>query len=145
VALLFGKQLTQTLAANNLPATPLIAYVVLFFGVVLVLHIIGTIIRGVVKNIPFLGFGDALLGAVLGFIEAWLLWLVLLFFLGNFLHNAQDAVTQGSSIVPGLNIQVSQLKSWHDFYNNVVTNSLFAKVNSFFIKALPNIPHLNQQ
>src|SRR2546426_9454626 len=95
VALLFGKQLTQTLAANNLPATPLIAYVVLFFGVVLVLHIIGTIIRGVVKNIPFLGFGDALLGAVLGFIEAWLLWLVLVFFLGNFLLYAHDSGAHG--------------------------------------------------
>ncbi len=140
VALLFGKQLTQVLASNNLPATPFIAYIVLFFGTVLVLHIIGTVIRGVVQKIPFVGFGDALLGALIGFVEAWLLWLVLLLVLGSFLHNAQGSIQQGSSVGPGLNIQVDQLKQWHDFYNETVSNSLFAKVNGFFIQELPNLP-----
>ncbi len=140
VALLFGKQLMQMLASNNLPATPLIAYIVLFFGTVLVLHIIGTVIRGVVQKIPFVGFGDALIGALIGFVEAWLLWLVLLLVLGSFLHSAQDTIQRGSSVVPGLNIQVDQLRQWHDFYNETVSNSLFAKVNGFFIQKLPNLP-----
>ena len=145
VALLFGKQLMQMLASNNLPATPLIAYIVLFFGTVLVLHIIGTVIRGVVQKIPFVGFGDALLGTLIGFVEAWLLWLVLLLLLGSFLHNTQDSIQRGSSIIPGLNIQVDQLRQWHDFYNETVSNSLFAKVNGFFIQKLPNLPTLRPQ
>src|SRR5436309_10487404 len=46
VAYLFGPRFTLLLAANGLSATPLVAYIVLFFGAVLVLHIIGTVVRG---------------------------------------------------------------------------------------------------
>lgn len=144
VAVLFGPQFTALLAANGLSATPLISYIVLFFGTVLILHIVGTAVRGVVKNIPLIGFGDSLLGGVVGFIEAWLLWLVLLIILGNFLHGLQDTVHQGTHIIPGLNIQIEQLQSWHDFYNRAVTDSLFARVNGFIVKQLPDIPKLPQ-
>ena len=78
VAYLFGPRFTLLLAANGLPATPLIAYIILFFGAVLVLHIVGTVVRGVVQRVPLVGFGDRLLGALIGFVEAWLLWVVLL-------------------------------------------------------------------
>lgn len=139
VAMLFGPQLTKLLAANSLPSTPLISYVVLFFGTVLLLHIIGTAVRNVAKKIPFIGLGDALLGAAVGFVEAWLIWLILLLVLGNFLNGLQGSITAGSSVIPGLNIQVTQLKMWHDFYNDAVTHSLFAQVNGFIIKTLPGI------
>lgn len=142
VAVFFGPAFTRLLAANGLSATPIIAYAVLFFGSVFILHIIGTTIRGVVKKIPIIGFGDALAGGVIGFVEAWLLWLFLLIVLGSFLGSVQNTVTQTSHIVPGLNIQIEQLKTWHDFYNEAVTNSIFAHVNGFFVKELPNIPHL---
>src|SRR5947209_16610168 len=62
VAYLFGPRFTLLLAANGLPATPLISYIVLFFGSVLVLHILGTMVRGVVQRVPLIGFGDRLLG-----------------------------------------------------------------------------------
>ena len=141
VAYFYGPQFTNLLAANGLPATPLIAYVALFFGVVLILHIIGTMVRGVVKSIPIIGQGDTLLGGVVGFVEAWLLWLFLLIALGTFLGSAQTAVQQGTHFA-GLNIQFAQLQQWHDFYNQALTNSLFAKVNGFFVKELPtfNLP-----
>src|SRR5437588_13003245 len=77
VAYLFGPRFTLLLAANGLSATPLVAYIVLFFGAVLVLHIIGTVVRGVVQRVPLVGFGDRLLGAMIGFVEAWLLWVLL--------------------------------------------------------------------
>lgn len=140
----FGPQFTKLLAANGLSATPLIAYIVLFFGTVFVLHIIGTSIRGVVKKIPFIGFGDSLAGGVIGFVEAWLLWLFLLIVLGSFLGSVQGTITQTTHIVPGLNVQIAQLQSWHNFYNEAVTNSIFARVNGFFVKQLPNLPHLPQ-
>ena len=140
----FGPQFTKLLAANGLSATPLIAYIVLFFGTVFVLHIIGTSIRGVVKKIPFIGFGDSLAGGVIGFVEAWLLWLFLLIVLGSFLGSVQGTITQTTHIVPGLNIQIAQLQGWHNFYNEAVTNSIFARVNGFFVKQLPNLPHLPQ-
>src|SRR5438876_2318606 len=78
VAYLFGPRFTLLLAANGLSATPLVAYIVLFFGVVLVLHIVGTVVRGVLQRVPLIGFGDRLLGVLIGCIEAWLLWVVLL-------------------------------------------------------------------
>ncbi|MDQ6662281.1 MAG: CvpA family protein [Chloroflexota bacterium] len=139
VAYFFGPRFTVLLAANGLPATPLISYIILFFGTVFLLHIVGTTVRGVVTKVPLVGIGDRLLGAFVGFIEAWLLWVILLFILGNFLHSVQDTLTSGSQIVPGLNIRVDQLKNWHDFYNTAVTNSLFAKVNGLFVQVLPSI------
>lgn len=145
VAYTYGPQFTALLAANGLAATPLISYIVLFFGTVFVIHIIGTVIRGVVKNIPFIGFGDALLGAVIGFVEAWLLWLVLLIVLGTFLHSVQTTVNsaqQVASVIPGVKISFDQLRSWHDFYNQAVSNSLFAQVNSFANQNLHGLPQL---
>lgn len=133
IALLFGPQLTRLLAANNLPSTPLISYIVLFFGTVLVLHIVGTAVRNVTKKIPLVGLGDALLGAAVGFVEAWLIWLILLLVLGNFLNALQN----GTSSIPGLKIE--QLHTWHDFYNDAITHSIFAQVNGFIVKTLPGI------
>lgn len=124
VAYAFGPQFTNLLAANKLPAIPVIAYIVLFFGTVLLLHIIGTIIRGVTSRLPLIGLGDAIIGGVVGFAEAWLLWLVFLIVLHNFLQDVHS--------IPGVD-----LKSWQDFYNTAVTHSLFASVNSFFVKTIP--------
>jgi len=128
VAYFFGPQFTTLLAANGLAATPLISYVVLFCGTVLILHIIGSVVRGVVQKIPLIGFGDRLLGAFVGFIEAWLLWVVLLVVLHNFLQNVHS--------IPGT-VNLSQINSWQQFYNDAVTNSLFAHVNSFIVARLP--------
>ncbi len=145
VAIYFGPQFTALLSSNGLPATPLISYIVLFFGTVLILHIVGTFVRGIVKKIPLVGFGDALLGAIIGFGEAWLLWLVLLIVLGNFLGGIQstvNAVQSSASIIPGFHISLDQFKSWHDFYNQAVTNSLFAHINSVFDANLHGLPQL---
>ncbi len=141
VAYLFGPTFTAFLAANGLQATPLISYLVLFFGTVLIVHILGNVIRAVVRRIPLIGQGDALLGGLIGFVEAWLIWLLLLAVLGGFLTNVQTALTQGSHIVQGVNLAINldQFRAWHDFYNDAVTHSLFAQVNGFFIKVLPGI------
>lgn len=128
VAYFFGPQFTAVLAANGLAATPLISYIVLFGGTVLALHIIGTVVRGIVQKVPLIGFGDRLLGALLGFVEAWLLWVTLLLLLHNFLQNIHNLPTI---------INTSQFNSWQQFYNDAVTNSLFAKVNSFIVTRLP--------
>lgn len=145
VAIYFGPQFTALLAANKLPATPLISYIVLFFGTVLLLHIVGTFLRGVIKHIPLIGFGDSLLGGVIGFGEAWLLWLVLLIVLGNFLGGVQGTLTtvnQSASVIPGFQVSFDQLKGWHDFYNQAVSNSLFAHINSIFNQNLSGLPQL---
>jgi uncharacterized membrane protein required for colicin V production len=144
VAINFGPRFTSLLAANGLPSTPLISYAVLFFGTVLILHLVAGSIRNGIKNVPLVGVGDSLLGGVIGFIEAWLLWLVLLIVLGNFLHGAQNTVQQSTQMLPGLNIHIDQLQAWHDFYNQMVNDSLFAKVNGLFVQKLPAIPHLPQ-
>lgn len=143
VAYFWGPQFTAFLSTNNLTVNPFVSYIVLFFGTVLVLHIVASTVRGVVQRIPVIGLGDALLGGIIGVVEAWLLWVFLLVVLGGFLNSMQGAVQQGSNVVPGLNIQVSQLTMWHTLYNQTVTNSLFARVNGFFVKELPHMRYLS--
>jgi uncharacterized membrane protein required for colicin V production len=140
MAIQYGPDFTKLLAANGFSATPLISYVVVFFGTVLILHLIGSLVRNVVKAIPLLGPADRLLGGIAGFVEAWLLWLVLLIILGNFLHGVQTTIHSTVNVIPGLNITFVQFKNWHDFYNQTITNSLFAKVNAFFLGQLPALP-----
>ncbi len=129
VAYLFGSHFTVLLAANGWSVTPLLSYIILFFGTVLILHILATIIRGVVEKTPvigpFVGLADKLLGAVIGFVEAWLLWVVLLLVLHEFLLHAPSGVT------------ASQFQNWQQFYNDATTHSLFAQVNSFIISKVP--------
>jgi len=147
VAYIFGPRLVVILAANGIAATPLIAYAVLFLGTVLIVHIVGSIVRKGVKYIPLLGPLDSLLGGVLGFVEAWLLWLLLLFALGSFLGAIQSGFVTGSMLfqginLKGLNITPGTFREWHDFYNQAVTNSLFARVNGFFVATLPALPKI---
>lgn len=142
VAYFYGPRFTLFLAENGLPATPLISYLVLFFGTSFVLHIVATMLRGIVQNLPVLGAGDALLGGAIGFVEAWLLWLVFLILLANFLQLAQGDIFQGLSALPDFHVPAKQFASWHDFYNQAVHDSLFAKVNSLFVKQLPGLPRL---
>jgi hypothetical protein len=82
--------------------------------------------------VPLVGFGDRLLGALIGFVEAWLLWVVLLLVLHNFLLDINNV----NSISHGV-VNTSQFNSWQQFYNDAVTNSLFARVNSFIVGKLP--------
>lgn len=140
-----GPQFTSYLAGTGFSATPLISYIILFLLAVLVLHFLASFIRGTVKSIPLISQGDALLGGVIGFVEAWLLWLVLLIVLGSFLHTLQGSVSSvqsAASIVPGTTIRVAQLQQWHDFYNYAINDSVFAKVNGWFVHELPSLPRL---
>jgi uncharacterized membrane protein required for colicin V production len=142
VAYFLGPQFTVMLASAGLPMTPILAYIILFFGAVLILHILGTVLHGVVKNVPLISQGDALLGGVIGFIEAWLIWLLVLSMLGAFLHNVQAAVEAGQTLFQGIdfkNLNLGDFQKWHDAYNEAVTTSLFAKVNGYFITVLPAI------
>ena len=125
-AALFGPSLTGLFAAHHLLANPLIAYVVLFFGIALVLHVIGSSVRRVLHAVPFIGAGDRLIGAGLGFVEAWLLWVVLLAVLHGFL--------QGTHAIPG--VGPSLFQSWQQTYASAIAQSLFAHVNSVFVQTL---------
>jgi uncharacterized membrane protein required for colicin V production len=137
VAIFLGKPFTLFLASNGLSISPLLAYIVLFFAAVLIIHIIGTMLRGVIRAVPLIGLGDVLIGGVVGFIEAWLLWVIILLVIGGFLNSVQHAITAGSNVIPGFNITLDQYTNWHDTYNQALTNSLFAQVNGFILSKLP--------
>jgi uncharacterized membrane protein required for colicin V production len=143
VAYFFGRPFALFFAKNGLSISPLISYIVLFIVTILVIQIIGTTLRGVVKHTPVIGCGDSLLGGIVGFFEAWLIWLIVLFLVGKFLNDIQATIQTGKQLIPGLNITVQQYQSWHDAYNQAVHNSLFARVNSFVIKELPAVPRLS--
>jgi uncharacterized membrane protein required for colicin V production len=134
----FGPSFTSFLASNSINISPLIAYVILFFAAVIVIHILGTVLRGIMKAIPLVGLGDALIGGVIGFIEAWLLWLIVLLIVGNVLHS----VSQGTHVFSGINLTPTQLQDWINTYNQTISTSLFAKVNGYFVQAVPALPKL---
>jgi uncharacterized membrane protein required for colicin V production len=149
VTYLFGPRFIALLSVNGFSVTPLVTYGVLFLGTVLILHIVGSLVHKVLKYVPLLGPADSLLGGALGFVEAWLLWLLLLFVLGTFLSAVQSGIETGSIFFQGINLQdfhvgtiaqfLPTFQQWHDFYNQAVTNSLFAKVNGFFVTVLPEL------
>lgn len=139
VVIFFGKSFTLFLASNSISISPLIGYIVLFFAAVFIIHILGTLLRGVIRAVPLLGVGDVLIGGLVGFIEAWLLWVVVLLVIGGFLHNVQNSITAGSNIIPGFNITLNQFTTWHDTYNQALSSSLFAQVNGFILSHLPAI------
>jgi uncharacterized membrane protein required for colicin V production len=133
-----GPAFTALLAKWWQPAAPFIAYNVLFFSTVIAFSLIATAIQRFVRKLPTkINRGDAVLGGVIGFVEAWLMWVLLLTTLGTFLGTSQMGIQPGIHVIPGLNIQLVQLQGWHDFYNYNVTNSLFAHVNGAFVKPLP--------
>lgn len=134
VALVFGPGLTAALAKNGLAINPLVSYILLFLVAVLVIHAIAGSVRGTVKRIPIVSSGDALLGGVVGFVEAWALWVVFLLILGHFLSVVDQSQIQQ------LGFHVDTFKSWQQFYNDAVSNSLFARVNGWLIKIVPLVP-----
>jgi len=136
VAFYFGPTFTTFLASNNISISLLVAYIILFFVAVILIHIVGTVLRGVIKTVPLVGLGDALIGGVIGFVEAWLLWLIVLLVVGNVLHS----VSQGTHVLSGVNLTPTQIQGWIDTYNQAINTSLFAKVNGFFVQALPGLP-----
>jgi uncharacterized membrane protein required for colicin V production len=136
VSLTFGPSLTAWLAGNGLAVNPLVSYILLFLLVVLLIHIVASAVRGTVKRIPLVSTGDALLGGVVGFVEAWALWVVFLLVLGHFL----SLVDQGQ--IQQLGVHVDTFHSWQQFYNDAVSNSLFARVNGWFVKSVPLVPAL---
>ncbi|WP_376797221.1 CvpA family protein [Thermogemmatispora sp.] len=127
VALIFGPSLTMLLASNGAVAAPLPAYALLFFATVLCVHIVTTLVRAFVHRIPMLGFMDELLGVVLGFVEAWLLWLILLLALHGVLSTAQN--------IPGGDL--SQFSAWQQAYNEAIAQSLFVRINQWLLALLP--------
>jgi uncharacterized membrane protein required for colicin V production len=129
VAFQYGPSFIHYLAQNNLSVTPLIAYIILFFAVVLVVHIIATVLSKVISSIPVLGGVNSLLGGIIGFVEAWLLWVVLLIVLHSFLQQVNH--------VPG--VTAAQFSSWQAFYNQAVSTSLFAHVNSFIVSTVSTV------
>ena len=131
VAWLFGPRLTQILASANLPSIPVLAYIILFFCTVLIILVVASSLRGI-RKVPLIGAVDTLLGGVVGFVEAWLLWVVFLLVLHNFLQDTNQ--------VQQLGISTSLFHSWQQFYDDAVSNSLFAKVNGVIIQTVPLIP-----
>ncbi|HEY3993832.1 MAG TPA: CvpA family protein [Ktedonobacteraceae bacterium] len=136
VSLVFGPSLTAWLARHGLEINPLVSYILLFLLAVIVIHLVATSVRGTVRSIPLISTGDALLGGVVGFVEAWALWVVFLLVLGHFL----SLVDQGQ--IQQLGFDINTFHSWQQFYNDAVSNSLFARVNGWFVKVVPLVPAL---
>src|SRR5579859_4008381 len=139
-AYFLGPRFTILLASSGLPATPLIAYAVLFIGTIFIFHILGNVLVSTLKIVPGFTPVNALLGGIIGFVEAWLIWLVLLIAIGTFLN----AIRAETSSFAGIDLTQFithfkdwNIQGWYTAYNDAVNNSLFAKVNNFFGQIIP--------
>lgn len=139
VAYFLGPRFILQLGSSGLPATPLIAYAVLFIGTILILHILGTFLGQTLKIIPGFSPLNALLGGAIGFVEAWLIWLVLLIAIGSFLNAIHNGATSfaGIDLTQLLGHPDWHIQDWYNYYNDAVNNSLFTKVNNVFGQIIP--------
>lgn len=128
VAYFLAPQIT---AATNISLTWM--YAILFFATVIGVHIVGSMLRKVLRSkVPLAKETDALLGAVVSGAKAWILLVLFLVIWGSALNSSTvRSVACTASVVNG-NV-ASTLSSWQTDYNHTVGNSIFAQVNSFIV------------
>ena len=118
-------------------------YAIIFFAVVIGVHIVGSMLRKVLKSKVWIAAQtDALLGAIVGGAKAWILLVLFLVVWGGLLNSSivQAGACKGSTLggqISGLSSDVTTLGN---DYNTAVQNSLFAHLNSFIVP-----DHVNAQ
>jgi len=119
----WGPALTGTFARLGFPVPVLFAYALLFFGVIAVLHVIAQFLRGTIHSFFVFAFADEAIGAVVGFVKAWILWLLFLVLWGSVLALPLHT--------PGL--RTLDATRWKQDYNHIVATSTFAQINHVVI------------
>ncbi len=108
-------------------------YAIIFFVTVIIVHIIGSALhRGMWRRMKLAADADALLGAILGAVKAWILLVLFLVIWGAVL-NSSTARSVACNLPPVQSSVSSNLGSWENDYNQTINNSAFAHVNSFII------------
>jgi uncharacterized membrane protein required for colicin V production len=121
----------QLAAATNISLTYM--YAIIFFLAVIAVHVIGNALhRFFHKRFRIAGDTDALLGAVVGAAKAWILLVLFLVVWGGAL-NSSVVRTIACGVAPIKTSVASSLGSWETEYNQTVSNSLFAHINSFIV------------
>ncbi len=121
----------QLATATNISLTYM--YAIIFFMVVIGVHVVGHLLRRVMRrNVKVAADTDALLGALVGGAKAWVLLVLFLVFWGGALNSS--AVRAVACNLSAVNSTVaSNLGEWQTQYNQTVGNSLFAHLNSFIV------------
>jgi uncharacterized membrane protein required for colicin V production len=128
VAYFFAGQIS---AATHQP--PTLVYILVFFAVVLGVHIGGSLLHRVLQStVPLAQKTDALLGASVSGAKAWILLVLFLVVWVSLLSSStiQQAAC-ASTIVTSQ--AASTLSTWQGDYNRAVGSSLFAQINSFVV------------
>jgi uncharacterized membrane protein required for colicin V production len=121
----------QVAAATNISLTYM--YAIVFFAVVIGVHIVGSALRkGMRKRVRLAADTDALLGALVGGAKAWILLVLFLVVWGGAL-NSSTVRTVACNLTPVTSSVASNLGNWETEYNRTVGNSLFAHINSFIV------------
>jgi uncharacterized membrane protein required for colicin V production len=119
VAWYWGPALAVEFVHLGFPFPILPAYALLFFGTIVVLHLIAEILRALIHSFFIFAFADEAIGAVVGFVKVWLLWLLFLVLWGSVLTLPLH--------IAGLHT-VNTARLQQD-YNSIVTTSIFAHIN----------------
>jgi len=128
VAYFFARQIS---AATHQP--PTLIYILVFFAVVIGVHIGGSLLRRVLqRTVPLAQKTDALLGAGVSGAKAWILLVLFLVVWGSLLGSStiQQAACASTSVTSQA---ASTLSIWKGDYNRDVGNSLFSQINSFAV------------
>lgn len=137
-AYFFAKPLAD---ATNISLT--IMYAIIFFVVVIGVHIVGSMLRKFMKSKVWIAAQtDALLGAIVSGAKAWILLVLFLVVWGGLLNSSivQASACTATSLGGQASSLSSDVASWGADYNNAVENSLFAHINGFIVPQ-----HVNTQ
>ena len=128
VAYLFGQMIA---AATHSP--PTLAYIVVFFATVIGIHIIGHLLRRILRSkVPLAKQTDAVLGALVSGAKAWIL-LVLFLVVWGVLLGSQTVQAAACAATIVNSKPATTLNNWQNDYNHAIGPSIFAQVNSFIV------------
>ncbi|GEM_PF-1820019 len=111
-----------------------VMYAIIFFVVVIGVHVIGSMLRKFLKSKVWIAAQtDALLGAIVSGAKAWVLLALFLLVWGGLLNSSivQAGACKASSLGGQISGLSSNVASWGADYNNAVEHSLFAHINFF--------------
>ncbi len=108
-------------------------YAIIFFVTVIAVHIVGNALhRGMRKRVKIAADTDALLGAVVGAAKAWILLVLFLVIWGAVIGSSTARDVACNLSLVNANVS-STLGNWETEYNQTVSNSIFAHINSFVV------------
>lgn len=127
VALTYGGVIGSRIEQFGIPDAGIFGFPITFFITVAIVHFAALFLRQLLHSIVIFGVADNAVGAGVGFVEAWVLWLALLFFLRSGLTLPSTNLNQQT---------LNNLPQLQSSYNQLVQSSYFAQIQQVILQPI---------